>query len=230
MTVWSEVEEALEEIIDDYEKVNHVISVFQDDRSRLIGLNKVGYNRGVALELGSGPGNYSRMISRFHDGPLVCLDYLGEMHKTAQLRNRGLDHYYIKGIFEALPIRDTSMNLVAAAYALRDSLNKPKAISEACDTLQDSGKFLLIDIGKPDNRLIRGFMEVFMKFVVPVLGGLRAGYGIRNPWSKLYLTYAKLPTNNGLISMIEDNVKILERIEKILGAIVIVVGEKRLNQ
>ena len=230
MTVWSEVEEALGDIIDDYEKVNHVISVFQDDRSRLIGLNKIGYNRGVALELGSGPGNYSRMISRFHDGPLVCLDYLDEMHMTAKRRNRGLDHYYIKGIFEALPIRDKSMTLVTAAYAIRDSLDKPKAISEACDMIQDSGKFLLIDIGKPDNRLIRKFMEVFIRFVVPVLGGLRAGYGIRNPWGKLYLTYTKLPPNNDLISMIGDNVRIMERVEKILGALVIVVGEKRLTQ
>ena len=35
MTVWNEVEDALEKIIDDYEKVNHVISLYQDDRSRM---------------------------------------------------------------------------------------------------------------------------------------------------------------------------------------------------
>ncbi len=226
MTVWNEVEDALEKIIDDYEKVNHVISLFQDERSRLIGLDKVGHQEGTALELGSGPGNYSRLISNYNDGPLICLDYLAKMHEAAHKRNHDLDHHYIRGVFEALPLRESSIGFVTAAYALRDSLDKPKAISEACKTLQSHGHFLLIDIGKPDNPVIRGFMGVFMKYFVPVLGGLVAGYGYDNPWSKLYLTFQRLPPNNVLVSIIGDNVRVVDRIEKILGALVIIVGKK----
>lgn len=224
MTVWYEVEDALEKIITDYEKVNHVISAYQDDRTRLIGLHKNGPHQGTALELGSGPGNYSKLISSFNDGPLVCLDYLGKMHKAAQKRNQGLDHHYIRGVFEALPIRESSIGFVTAAYALRDSLDKPRAISEACNTIRPGGRFLLIDIGKPDNPVICGFMSVFMRFFVPVLGGLVAGYGYRNPWSKLYLTFAKLPPNDVLVSIVEKNVRVVDRIEKILGALVIILG------
>jgi len=224
VTVWTEVEDALEKIIDDYEKVNHVISAFQDDRARLIGLHKNGYNQGTALELGSGPGNYSRLISSFNDGPLICLDYLAKMHTTARRRNRDLDHHYIRGVFEALPIRESSIGFVTAAYALRDSLDKPRAISEACKTILPDGRFLLIDIGKPDNPIFRGFMSIFMRFFVPVLGGLIAGYGYRNPWSKLYLTFAKLPSNNTLVSIVEKNIIVVDRIEKILGALVIILG------
>jgi demethylmenaquinone methyltransferase/2-methoxy-6-polyprenyl-1,4-benzoquinol methylase len=226
VTVWNEVEDALEKIIDDYEKVNHVISLFQDDRSRLIGLNKIGHIQGTALELGSGPGNYSRLISKFNDGPLVCLDYLAKMHIAARRRNHDLDNHYIRGVFEALPIRESSIGFVTAAYALRDSLDKPKAISEACKTICVDGSFLLIDIGKPDNPIFRGFMGVFMKYAVPVLGGLVAGYGYRNPWNKLYLTYQRLPSNNILVSIIGDNIQVVDLIEKILGALVIIVGKK----
>ena len=227
MTVWHEVEDALNKIIKDYEKVNHVISLFQDDRSRLIGLNKAGRIQGTALELGSGPGNYSRLISNFVDGPLVCLDYLPAMHSAAHRRNKGMDHHYIRGVFEALPIRESSMSFVTAAYALRDSLDKPTAIGEACKALRRNGEFLLIDIGKPDNPIYRGFMEVFMKYAVPVMGGLVAGYRYRNPWSKLYLTFEKLPPNDVLVAIIRDNVKVVERIEKILGALVIILGVRR---
>ena len=229
MTVWYEVEDALEKIIGDYEKVNHVISLYQDDRSRLIGLNKVGYIQGTALELGSGPGNYSKMISRFNEGPLVCLDYLSKMHIAARKRNNDLDHHYIRGVFEALPIRESSIGFVTAAYALRDSLDKSRAISEACDTLKKDGKFLLIDIGKPDNPIFRGFMGVFMKYAVPIIGGMVAGYGYNNPWSKLYITYARLPRNNVLVSVIGGNVQVVDRTEKILGALVIILGVKRVN-
>ena len=226
MTVWYEVEDALEQIIADYEKVNHVISAFQDDRSRLIGLNKLGYHQGTALELGSGPGNYSKLISSFNDGPLVCLDYLGKMHKAAKRRNQGLNHHYIRGVFEALPIRESSIGFVTAAYALRDSLDKPRAISEACKTIRPGGRFLLIDIGKPDDPIIRGFMTLFMRFIVPVLGGLVAGYSYRNPWSKLYLTFAELPLNDSLVSIVDKNIRVMDRIEKILGALVIILGSK----
>ncbi len=229
MTVWYEVEDALEKIIADYEKVNHVISLYQDDRSRLIGLNKVRHIQGTALELGSGPGNYSKMISRFNEGPLVCLDYLSKMHIAARKRNHDLDHHYIRGVFEALPIRESSIGFVTAAYALRDSLDKPRAITEACGTLRKDGEFLLIDIGKPDNPFFRGFMSVFMKYAVPIIGGMVAGYGYNNPWSKLYLTYARLPRNNVLVSVIGDNVQVVDRIEKILGALVIILGVKRVN-
>ncbi len=226
MTVWYEVEDALEKIITDYEKVNHVISAYQDDRTRLIGLHKNGPHQGTALELGSGPGNYSRLISGFNDGPVVCLDYLGKMHMAAKKRNKGFDHHYIRGVFEALPIRESSIGFVTAAYALRDSLDKPRAISEACKAIRPDGRFLLIDIGKPDNPIIRGFMSVFMRFFVPVLGGLVAGYGYRNPWSKLYLTFAKLPPNNTLVSIVAQNIMVVDRIEKILGALVIILGSK----
>ena len=229
MTVWYEVEDALEKIIEDYEKVNHLISAFQDERTRLIGLQKIGHINETSLELGSGPGNYSQLISNFNEGPLICIDYLSEMHKAAKKRNKELNHHYIRGVFEALPIRDSSMGFTTAAFALRDSLNKPLAISEACSTLKTGGKFLLIDIGKPDNPFFRGFMSVFMRFAVPILGGLITDYGHRNPWSKLYLTFAKLPSNNVLVSIVRQNVTILDRIEKIFGALVIIMGLKSVS-
>jgi demethylmenaquinone methyltransferase/2-methoxy-6-polyprenyl-1,4-benzoquinol methylase len=230
VTVWHEVEDALEKIILDYERVNHLISAFQDERTRLIGLQKVGAINETALELGSGPGNYSRLISHFNTGSLVCLDYLGEMHKVAKIRNHELNHHYVRGVFEALPFRESSMGITTAAFALRDSLNKPLAMAEACFTLKQGGRFLLIDIGKPDNPIIRGFMSIFMRYVVPILGGLRAGYGYRNPWSKLYLTFAQLPPNNTLVSIVKANVSVVDRMEKILGALLIILGVKRVHE
>jgi demethylmenaquinone methyltransferase/2-methoxy-6-polyprenyl-1,4-benzoquinol methylase len=226
VTIWIEVEEALESIIDDYEKVNHVISLFQDDRARLIGLHQTGKTKGVALELGSGPGNFSKMINNFHQGELVCLDFSQRMHFTARNRNKRLSHHYVRAVFEALPIRKKSINFVTAAFAIRDSLNKPLAIKEASEIIISGGKFLLIDIGKPDNQIFKSFMSIFMKYVVPIMGGITAGYGYRNPWSTLFKTFETLPPNSVLISIIESNLDIQKREEQILGALLIIWGVK----
>jgi len=226
VTVWEEVVSALEQIIEEYEKVNHVISLFQDDRNRLIGLNKIGYSEGAALELGSGPGNYSRMISKFHDGDLICLDFSDKMLVTSRCRNGGLGNHYVRGVFEALPIRMGSISFVTSAYALRDSLYKPLVIKEACDTLASDGKFLLIDVGKPDNRIIQGFMSFYMRHFVPVMSGLATGNGYRNPWSKLYDTFVKLPPNKNLTAIVKTRLVNVGLMEKILGAFVIIWGTK----
>jgi demethylmenaquinone methyltransferase/2-methoxy-6-polyprenyl-1,4-benzoquinol methylase len=88
--------------------------------------------------------------------------------------------------------------LTAAAYSLRDSTDKIRALTEVNQVLRKGGKLLIVDIGKPNNQLVRGFFSLYMRYVVPILGGLSGGYGYRNPWSILYKTYEVLPVNEVL--------------------------------
>lgn len=226
MTVWSEVEEALEEIIDDYERVNHVISLFQDDRCRLMGLRVGAVGSGAALELGCGPGNFSRMITSRRRGPLVCLDYSPKMLRANLSRNAGSGFCYVRAVFEALPFRERVFSLAAASYALRDSLEKPRAYREACTVLAPGGRFLLIDIGKPDNPVLRSLMGLYIRFAVPVMAGLTAGYGHRNPWSLLYDTYVLLPSNGELGRMLSAHLEGVRVCESVLGVMVVATGVK----
>jgi demethylmenaquinone methyltransferase/2-methoxy-6-polyprenyl-1,4-benzoquinol methylase len=224
--VWWEVEDALEKIIDDYEKVNHIISIFQDDRARIKGLLKLGLQSGVGIELGSGPGNFSRMIDPFVDGHLICLDFSDEMLSFARNRNYDLNHNYVRAVFEALPFREKKICFMAAAYAIRDSIDKLKTISEIEFTLKKKGTFLIVDIGKPNNRLIQAFMRIYMRFIVPILGGLAAGYGYKNPWSILFKTFEMLPSNNELVKMMEKFFGFVSLEELTFGALVIGVAKK----
>jgi demethylmenaquinone methyltransferase/2-methoxy-6-polyprenyl-1,4-benzoquinol methylase len=226
MNVWIEVEDALEAIIQEYEKVNHLISLYQDNKARCIGLKMIGESHGVALELGSGPGNFTRMITPIHKGPVICFDYSGEMINYARKRNKNKNISHVRGVFEALPFRRESIDLVAAAYALRDSLDKPRMYHEIGVALRKGGRSLLIDIGKPDIPLFRGFMAVYMKYLVPVIGGLATGRGYRNPWSILYDTYSLLPPNSRLRSLMSQHLGEVEMKERLLGAQVVAVAEK----
>ena len=88
------------------------------------------------------------------------------------------------------------------------------------------GRFLLIDIGKPDNPLIQGFMRLFLKYLVPIMGGLFAEYSYSNPWSLLYKTFDRLPSNGRLERYLK---KILVNVNKeffVFGAFVIFEGTK----
>ncbi len=227
MSVWEEMGEALDKIIEDYEKINHIISLFQDDKVRLKGLSKVQPSQGPALELGSGPGNYSRMILKKHEGPLVCLDYSNIMLDEARRKNKELDINYIRAVFDALPFRDESFNLVTTAYALRDSLDIPKAVAESYTTITSKGSLLIIDIGKPDNILIQKFMRIYIKYLVPIISGLFTDYGYRNPWSLLYKTFDRLPSNKNMIKITSRYfIKIIKE-EFFFGALIAINGKKK---
>ncbi len=99
-------------------------------------------------------------------------------------------------------------------------------MGEVRQALREGGKLLVVDIGKPDNDIARGFFTLFMRFIVPVLGGLAAGYGIRNPWSLLHETYRLLPTNRGLFLLLRRVLGGSELEELALGCLVVAVAEK----
>ena len=229
MTIWREVEDALEAIIEEYERANHVISLFQDDRVRRRGLERAGMCRGVALELGSGPGNFTSMLRTRVDGSLVGLDYSAEMLPAARSRLRGEDVEFVRGVFEALPFRRGTVDLAAAAYALRDSTDKVRALTEVSRVLRRGGELLIVDIGKPNNPLVRGFFSLYMRHVVPILGGLFGGYGYRNPWSLLYRTYELLPVNEALLDMLRAlfGAAVLE--EHAFGGLIVALATKTSN-
>jgi demethylmenaquinone methyltransferase/2-methoxy-6-polyprenyl-1,4-benzoquinol methylase len=228
VTIWREVENALEAIVDDYFKVNHVISIFQDDKARLKCLGKIRKRSGVSLELGSGPGNYTRMLMFYVEGPIICLDYSAVMLKIGKNANPASNLGFIRGIFEYLPIRKETISLVTAAYAFRDSMEKKRVLNEVASVLKSKGHLLIVDIGKPNNPIIRGFMSLYIRFLVPVLGGLVSGYGYKNPWSILYQTYDLLPINETLKIMIEKYIGYTEIDELAFGGLVIASSKKLL--
>ena len=226
MSVWWEVEDALESIIEDYERVNHVISFFQDEKARRKGLMKAGPQTGVGLELGSGPGNFTPMLCEALDGFLVCLDYSDRMLRVGRARNREQGVGFVRAIFEALPFREGIVSFAAGAYALRDTPEKEKALREISSALKEGGGLLVVDIGRPNNWLIRNGLYLYMRYIVPAIGGIMAGYGYRNPWSLLYKTYLSLPVNRDYERMMTDIIGTADLDELALGGLIVATAVK----
>ena len=224
--VWTEVVDTLEEIVQDYERVNHVISLYQDERLRRKGAEHLRGWRGILLDLGSGPGNFTSILRTRVDGFLVCLDYSAEMLSVARARVGRDGVGFVRGIFEALPFRSRTVTFAAASYALRDSVDKDAVLRGVSRILRGGGRFLVVDIGKPDNPLVRGFFSLYMRYGVPILAGLATGYGYRNPWSTLYKTYALLPTNRELLEVLRSAFGSARLEERAFGGLVVAVADK----
>lgn len=225
MALWKEVEDALEEIIEDYERLNHFISLFQDEKIRSEGLSAAGQVNGLSLELGSGPGNFSASILSHIKNQLICLDYSNLMLSTAVERLKQKDVYFVRGTFEYIPIRSNVISFTSMAFALRDSLHKKRVLKEIKQVLKASGKLLVVDIGKPNNNVIRGFFTLYMKYIVPLISAMTTKHGLRNPWMMLYKTYMRLPENKKLLHLTEKVVGEAVLKEKALGSLVLLTAK-----
>jgi len=217
----------IESIGKDYEKVNHFISFFQDDRARQIGLRKIGIDQGIGLELGSGPGNFTCMLRPRVKGFLVCLDFSDRLLRVGRSRINEPGVGYIRGVFESLPFREEMISIAATAYALRDSTDKPRVLREINAVLREGGRLLLIDVGKPNNPVFEGFLSIYMRHVVPIIGGLVANRGYVNPWTYLYKTYELLPVNGRLQDMLEKWIGCANVEEISFGGLVVATVEKK---
>lgn len=223
--MWREITEALEKIVEVYERTNHIISLFQDDRARMRGLELIDKWEGVTLELGTGPGNFALMLLRRLRGPLICLDYSNIMLCKAKERLSRRAHL-VRGVFEAIPLRRGVASLAAAAYSLRDSKKKLKVMAEVARILKAGGEFLVVDVGKPDNPVYREILSLYLHWVVPILAGLRVGYSPRNPWSMIYHSYGLLPRNGELLKTLKAIFGSAELEEWVNGGLIVSVARK----
>ena len=92
--------------------------------------------------------------------------------------------------------------------------------------LEGGGKFLLVDIGKPDNFVLRSGMSAYMRLMVPLIGALASGDHPHNPWRILFDTFKLLPSNGELRKMVTRVFGSADMDEMSLGGLVILVSEK----
>jgi len=223
---WAEVEEVLAKVLPVYDRVNRVISLGTDIKMRRLGIEKTIKNSDVILDAGSGPGKMSELlISMRKPGSLVLLDPLPIMLREARKRI-GSDGSVVLGVFENLPFRDRCFDVVMTGFAIRDARRLGDALTEVHRVLKAvHGRFLIVDLGKPDNLLARWLIGIYWRYMVWVMGLLVAGRK-GTLFSTLYTTYRKLPTNSQLKEMISRIFTTVSFTSRMIGGVIVVRSEK----
>jgi len=124
-----------------------------------------------------------------------------------------------------MPLREEAVNAVVTSYSLRDAINLRKALSEIYRILKKQGVFIDVDIGNPNNRVIREAFIKFLRFITPIIASFYYG-SIRNPWSKLHKTIENMPINQILLKIIRKYYQKVELEEIALGGLIKIVAFK----
>lgn len=222
---WEEVVRALEKTVRKYETVNRAITFGYSERMRKVLARMAFIRDGMSvLDAGCGPGNMSvHLLKRMREGKLYCLDPIPSMLKAAfdNLRGRAGDVnlHFLQGTFEDIPLPDESVDVVVTSYALRDSRDLYRALSEFKRVMKPGGQLLVLDLVRPDNRLFAWLVGLYVRSMVPIISVPIYG-SLDTPWRSLYPTYRNMLSAKEFVGAIGEEFEVVKVKKALLGTFV----------
>lgn len=223
---WGEVIDVLRDIIPVYDKVNSAISLGKDVEHRNRGISGRVLPGNRILDAGSGFGNMSKTASELCDGnvSITLYDPLVPMLKnTSRLFDKAPD--LSSGVFEHIPFKDDQFDAVLCGYSLRDAINLRIAISEVHRVLKKGGRFVIVDLGKPDSAIVRLGVSFYLRLILPIIA-FAAGGKLGLKFGTLYGTYKRWPQNKKLESLLQEKFSKVEFDKDLMGGAIIVAAYK----
>ena len=223
---WGEVLEVLREIIPVYNKVNSYISLGKDVEHSNRGIKGRVLPRNKILDAGSGFGNMSKTASNLCNGDISINLYdplVPMLQNTGTFFEKAPD--MANGVFEHIPFRDEEFDAVLCGYSLRDAINLRIAISEIHRVLKKDGRFVIVDLGKPDEAFIRFGVSFYLRMILPILA-LIAGGKLGLKFATLYGTYKRWPQNKKLEELLLEKFSRVEFEKDLMGGAIMVAAYK----
>ena len=223
---WGEVIDVLREIIPVYYRVNSFISLGKDVEHRNRAIKGRVKKGDKILDAGSGFGNMAKTAAKIVDNDLkiILYDPLVPMLKnTDRLFDDKMDSAC--GVFEHVPFRDEEFDAVLSGYSLRDAISLKTAISEMHRVLKEDGKWVIVDLGKPDEAFFRFGVTFYLRMILPIIA-LIAGGRLGLKFGTLYGTYKLWPQNKKLESMLLEKFSRVEFEKDLMGGAIMVAAYK----
>ena len=129
------------------------------------------------------------------------------------------------GVFEHMPFLGEKFDDVLCGYSLRDAIGLRTAIAEIHRVLKKGGRFVIVDLGKPDNSLIRTCVSFYLRLILPIVA-IMVGGRLGLKFATLYRTYRLWPENKKLESLLLEKFSRVEFEKAMMGGAIMVVAYK----
>ena len=223
---WGEVIDVLRDIIPVYDKVNSFISLGKDNEHRNKAIKGRIKKGDKVLDAGSGFGNMSKTAAMIvnNDLNIILYDPLVPMLKnTDRLFDKKLDSAC--GVFEHVPFQNDEFDMILSGYSLRDAISLKTAISEMHRVLKKDGRWIIVDLGKPDEAVIRFGVTCYLRLILPIIAFIAGGrLGLK--FATLYGTYKLWPQNKKLKSLLLEKFSRVEFEKDLMGGAIMVAAYK----
>jgi len=143
-----------------YDLINKIVTLGFDTKWRKRAVNLIVGKK--ILDLGSGTGAAFNLLNDFD---VTAIDPDEKMLKLNEFKNKFV------GKAESLPFQDNSFDSVICSFVWRNLDDTNKALIEIRRVLKPGGKFILLDMTRPKNKILR-YIHFLGTYMVTTLIGL----------------------------------------------------------
>ncbi|MEN8199558.1 MAG: bifunctional demethylmenaquinone methyltransferase/2-methoxy-6-polyprenyl-1,4-benzoquinol methylase UbiE [Thermodesulfobacteriota bacterium] len=166
------VQKMFDNIATDYDLMNRVMTMGQDQKWRRFVVAKAGDpGEDWVLDLATGTGDIAALMEKEHPrarhiGADFSLNMLGEAKRRFGEQNI----YWQASDANGLPHRDNSFESVTFGYLLRNVDSSLKVLQEIHRVLKPGGRVVCLDTTPPAKNLLYPFIRLYFRFGIPLLG------------------------------------------------------------
>lgn len=173
------IRRAFDSISPHYDLLNRILSFNAADRWRARAkevLAAKGLLLGEAiLDLGVGTGDFLKEFLAARSWNVAAgLDFASAMMARAR-KKLPPEAVFVSGDFHDLPFRDASFDLIISGFTLRSVRDMPLFLKGLRRVLRPGGAVAFLDLTRPVNFWHKLFFFPYLKFYLPLVGGLVSG-------------------------------------------------------
>ncbi|BFH74645.1 class I SAM-dependent methyltransferase [Sulfurisphaera javensis] len=218
-----ELRQVYENIPKSYDRANRFMSFNQDVKWRADLVKTILHyceKPKLVLDVAGGKGELTYVFKKIYKGNFfpVISDYAINMLKLAIVKDDK-----VLASFEFLPFRDNAFDVVMSSFALHASDNIESVIKEMNRVSKRVIGF--IAMGKPDNKLKRIYLSIYLRFIMPYIAIFAKGRP--KDYKYIYYIYKRLNTNSYYKNIFFKHLDVKVYEEKALNLFYFVVGYKK---
>ena len=211
-----------------YDRINDLQSLGLHRRwkRRLVGLADAPPGSRV-LDVCCGTGDIALAFAR-NGAQVVGLDFSEPMlaiagrraeaeRATAKKAGRIFSVEFLKADAQQIPFEGESFAVVTAGYGLRNLADWETGLREMRRVTQPGGRLLLLDFGKPENRLWRRLYFAYLRLFVPMLGRLVCGDAA--PYAYILESLRHFPSQQDVAAKLRELGLAQVRVHNLLGGV-----------
>jgi demethylmenaquinone methyltransferase / 2-methoxy-6-polyprenyl-1,4-benzoquinol methylase len=171
------VQNMFDRIAERYNIMNRLMTAGQDQRWRRFVIQKANIPRdGYVLDLATGTGDIA--FEALHSEPtanVIGADFSLPMMHVGQRNTLGKHVEWCGADAMRLPFVDNSFDAVTSGYLVRNVIDIHQTLSEQLRILKPGGTMVILDTSPPPPSLLRPFIKIHLKYVIPFMGRLISG-------------------------------------------------------
>lgn len=176
------IEGMFDSIAKDYDSLNHIMSLSIDKiwRKKAIRKIKDAGDSPRVLDVACGTGDFSIAIAKaIGNGKVIGVDISKEMLEVMRRKvlKNNLESIISQEVGDGEDLRfpEDSFDRVVNAFGIRNFEDRDKGLREALRVLRPGGRLVILELSRPQNRIIRWFYDLYFLNILPKIGGKVSG-------------------------------------------------------